>query len=256
MEIMVHLPLKRNNMKKRRVNKKKIAILTFILLFSVLFIISIIKIINYMFDNKENRQIQKIVSEAVSLDNVSNEYQVDFKLLKKDNNDTVAYLQVPNTNIDYVVVKSDNNSYYLSHNFNKKPNISGWIFADYHNKFDGTDKNIIIYGHNTWDGSMFGTLKNTLNKDWYQGNKIMLVTEDNINYYEVFSTYSIKAEDYYITTSFNNDNEFDKFVKELKSRSVNNYNVEVSGSDKILTLSTCTGDGKKRVVLHAKLITE
>ena len=70
----------------------------------------------------------------------------------------------------------------------------------------------------------------------------------------MFSTYSIKPEDYYINTEFKDNDEFDKFIKKLKSRSIYDYKVEVSGEDKILTLSSCIGDGTKRVVLHAKLI--
>ena len=184
-------------------------------------------------------------------------YDIDFNSLIEQNSDTVAYVKLNNTNIDYVVVKGKDNDYYLKHNFEKKWNVAGWIFADYHNKFDESDKNIIIYGHNTKDGSMFGTLKKILNNDWYENEdnyNIVLVTENGTYYYQVFSTYTIKPEDYYINTEFKNNDEFDKFIKKLKSRSVYNYKVEVSGEDKILTLSSCIGDGTKRVVLHAKLI--
>ena len=105
---------------------------------------------------------------------------------------------------------------------------------------------------------MFGTLKKVLDKDWYENKenyKVILVTEKDTYYYQVFSTYSILAEDYYISTNFQNDEEFDRFLNTIKSRSVYDYNVSVSTLDKILTLSSCIGDGKKRVVLHAKLIT-
>ena len=70
----------------------------------------------------------------------------------------------------------------------------------------------------------------------------------------MFSSYSIKVEDYYINTIFKDNNEFNTFVNTLKKRSVYNYNVEVDGEDSILTLSTCTGNGKSRMVLHAKRI--
>ena len=103
---------------------------------------------------------------------------------------------------------------------------------------------------------MFGTLKNILNKDWYENEdnlKVVLVTEKGTYYYQVFSAYSIKPEDYYINTEFKNNDEFDKFIKKLKSRSIYDYGIEVSGEDKILTLSSCIGAGTKRVVLHSKL---
>ena len=126
---------------------------------------------------------------------------------------------------------------------------------DYHNKLDGKDKNIIIYGHNTLDGTMFGTLRNVVKKEWYENEDnhiIKLELENETLTYQVFSTYSIKVEDYYINTIFKDNNEFNTFINTLKKRSVYNYGVDVSGEDSILTLSTCTGNGKSRMVLHAK----
>ena len=183
-------------------------------------------------------------------------YNIGFKSLKEQNSDVVAYIKVNGTNIDYVVVRSKDNSYYLKHNFNKEYNIAGWIFSDYHNKFDETDKNIVIFGHNTKDGSMFGTLKNVLDKSWQENKdnlKILLVTEKDQYIYQVFSTYSIKLEDYYINTEFSNDDEFKKYIEEVKSRSNYDYQIEVNEKDKILTLSSCLYDSTRRVVLHAKL---
>ena len=154
-------------------------------------------------------------------------------------------------------MKGSNNSYYLTHNFEKKWNVAGWIFGDYRNIFDESDKNLIIYGHNIKDGSMFENLRYVLNEDWYtnvENHKVLLITEKGTYEYQVFSSYSIIPEDYYITTDFKNEEEFASFVKELKSRSIYDYHTEVSGTDKILTLSSCLGEGQKRVVLHAKLI--
>lgn len=249
-------------MKKRKINNKKITLFIFIIIFLSMFILSSIKIINYLKDNKQNRDIKKIVSEAVTIeptDTLEERYKVNFKVLKEKNSDTVAYLKVNNTNIDYIVTKAKDNKYYLNHNFNKESNVSGWVFADYHNKFDNTDKNIIIYAHNTMDGSMFGTLKNVLTDEWYKNkdnHQILLITENKVNIYEVFSTYVIESENYYITTDFVDDSEFETFINNLKFRSTNSYNVDLNKTDRILTLSTCTADGKKRVVLHAKLIKE
>ena len=116
--------------------------------------------------SSQNIVIKK-VEDTEDEKEVVEQYQIDFKLLKEQNNETVGYIKVNNTNIDYVVVQHNDNSYYLKHNFEKSWNNAGWIFADYHNKLDETDKNIVIFGHNTRDNSMFGTLKSTLNEDWY-----------------------------------------------------------------------------------------
>lgn len=165
----------------------------------------------------------------------------------------VGSISVPDTKIDYIVVKGDNNSYYLKHDLNKDYNNAGWIFMDYRNKLDGKDKNIIIYGHDTKDESMFGSLKYTLKSSWFDKNKYVYLTLNDVKYtYEVFSVYETPKEEYYIKTDFNND--FKDFVNTLSKRSVHNFNVSVGENDSILTLSTCSHYGKDRIVLHAKKI--
>ncbi len=201
---------------------------------------------------------EKVIKEDDTIDNNEEEvFNVDFNKLKQMNSDTVAYLKVNNSKIDYVVVKGNDNDYYLNHNFNKEYNRSGWIFADYHNKFDGTDKNIVIYGHNTADGSMFGTLRNAYNKEWndnLENRLITLITESGTYRYEIFSTYNIEPEDFYINTEFNNKEDYLNFLNVIRIRTFYDYKVKVTENDNILTLSTCTSNGTKRLVLHAKLI--
>ena len=246
--------------KRKKTNKNKVSLLILIILFGSMLMLSIIKIGNYLNDNRQNRRIEKTISQSITItpdDKIKELYKVDFKKLKEKNPDTVAYLKVNNTNIDYVVVKGQDNKYYLDHNFNKDKNVSGWVFADYRNRFDGNDRNIIVYGHNTWDGSMLGSLRNVLKEEWYQNkdnHKIMFITENELAYYQVFSTYVTDSEEYYITTSFTSDSDFETFINTLKFRSYYDYNVRLSKDDSILTLSTCSGDGKQRIVLHAKKI--
>jgi len=106
---------------------------------------------------------------------------------------------------------------------------------------------------------MFGTLRKVLNRDWQNDAnnlKILLITPSQKYEYEVFSTYSIDVEDYYINTEFKTEEKYSEFLLKIRSRSNKDYNIEVSTEDRILTLSTCTGNGKKRVVVHAKLIKE
>ena len=235
----------------KKIKMSKVVAFIFMIFFLVLFCFSAYKIINWYLSNQENKKINEEISDSITI--TKGEFKIDFDKLKSKNSDTIAYLNVPGTNIDYIVVRHDNNSYYLDHNFNKEYNISGWVFGDYRNNFDGNDKNIIIYGHNTMDGSMFGSLKNVLNESWNDGQKITLITEKEKTIYEPFSVYQIEAEDYYIRTAFK-ENEFNKFLKNLESRSVYDFNVDLSDADSILTLSTCSDNGKKRVVLHAKKI--
>ena len=184
-------------------------------------------------------------------------YEVDFEGLNEKNTDIVAWLKVRGTTIEHPVVQSQDNAYYLKHSLDKSYNLSGWIFADYRNRIDGTDKNIVIYGHNIKSGKQFGSLKNVLKKEWANDTEnryITFETNGKNNIYEVFSTYEIEAEAYYATTSFSNDQAFENFLEVLKSRSNYDYKTEVSGEDQILTLSTCGNNNKYRVVLHARKI--
>ena len=236
---------------------KRILVSFFIIICLTGLIYSLLNIIDWKKDIDDNKVAFEKIKENITISKEDNSIKIDFKTLKKENPDTIAYLKVNGTNIDYIVVKGKDNDYYLKHNFYKKYNVAGWIFADYHNKFDETDKNMVIYGHNTKDGTMFETLINVLDKSWQDNEenlKITLITEMGQYKYQVFSTYSIVAESYYINTEFNDDTEFFKFINTLKSRSNYDYGVLVSSDDKILTLSSCIGNGKKRVVLHAKLL--
>lgn len=249
----------------RKQNKINNILLCFVVIFLIgVLIFSTIKVIKYVVDNKENEKIEEEISDLVEYvvettnneeqEENNNKYNIDFDTLKTKNSDTVGYLKVNGTDIENVVVKGKDNSYYLKHNFNKEYNTAGWIFADYHNKLDGTDRNIIIYGHNMRNNTMFGTLKNVLNEEWKdveENRFITFITEEESYIYEVFSVYQIEAEDYYITTNFKNDEEFLKFANTLKSRSKYNFDVDIKEEDSILTLSTCANNNKYRVIVHS-----
>mgnify|MGYP003299650308 CR=1 FL=1 len=236
--------------------------LLMLITFIILLALSITKINEWKKDNKENNFINAEIQESTIIqkdNNVEGEstYKIDFSALKEINSDVVGWLEVPGTNVKYSVVKANNNDYYLTHNFNKEYNSSGWIFADYNNKVDGTDKNLIIYGHNVKDNSMFGSLKNIINEEWYNNQEnynITFMTENTNEIYRVFSVYKIEVEDYYIQTKFDNSKAFGNFVKTLKERSIKKFDEEVSAEDNILTLSTCANNNKYRIVLHAKKV--
>lgn len=245
---------------EKKLNKKQIFLDILIVTFIIAFIVSIRYIGKWVSDNIANQKIADKVSEAVIENNENEEieYKVDFEKLKEINNQIVAYLKVNGTSIEYAVVQAKDNNYYLRRNLDKKYNVAGSIFMDYKNELDGTDKNIVIYGHNIKDGSMFGTLKNILKDEWYNNEEnyiIDLITEEEEMKYQVCSIYRIENEDYYIDTEFK-ENEFEKFVKKLKDRSIKDFVIEVTEEDSILTLSTCADNNKYRVVLHAKKINE
>ena len=241
---------------------KKIIIINIICVILIgILIYSGIKIYNWYKENQNSKKITDQISETITIQQDENDeqkqYIVDFNSLKEQNDETVAWIKVNNTNIEYPTVKTSNNSYYLTHSFDKSYNLAGWPFADYKNKFDGTDKNIVMYGHNRKDGSMFATLKGILSPEWYnneENRNIIFNTENENGIYEVFSVYQIENEEYYIQTEFKTEDKFEKFIETIKKRSVKDFGVEVTSKDSILTLSTCANNNKYRVVLHAKKV--
>ena len=256
-----------------------ICVILFILLFSVA-IYSFSKIVLWKQDsNKTEKQIESI-SEDVVIDEVEdnentelfgednsiyNDYwyyvkfpliNVNFNELKQKNSDTVAWINVNNTNINYPVVQADDNQYYLNHSFNKDYNEAGWVFLDFRNNPNFSDKNTVIYAHSRLDKTMFGSLSKTLHQSWYlnKDNHIIRISNEYENsLWQIFSVYKIETEDYYITTSFLEDSDYQEFLNTMVSRSIYNFNTQLTTNDRIITLSTCYDDTKKTVV-HAKLL--
>lgn len=182
---------------------------------------------------------------------------VDFSKLKKENPDTVGWLFVNNTNINYPFVQTTNNTYYLDKAFNKTKNAAGWLFADYRSDLTNFKKNTVIYGHGRVDQVMFGSLEKTLEKSWYtnpENQIIKLSTPSKNTLWQIVSIYTVEAEAYYLTHNFENDASYLKFLKTITSRSIYDFGVEVSTDDKILTLSTCLNYNGERIVVHAKLV--
>ena len=235
----------------------------------IIIIISLYYIYLWYIDNKKTENILNEIYENanVSSDNISvdNDLKIeveniDFNKLINKNPDTIGWIKVLGTDINYPVVQTNNNDFYLTHSFDKSYNKAGWIFADYINKNlknNELDKNTIIYGHNRQNNSMFGTLSNVFKEEWLSNKEnhyINFSTLNNNMVWEVFSTYTIEKEEYYIQSNFSSNEEYISFLNTIKNRSTYKYDVNISKEDKILTLSTCTNVGKGRTVLHAKLI--
>lgn len=264
----------------KKIKKIKQVTFAFILFLSILvFIYALLNIFDWNKDNEETKKITEDISDnaverpaknAINVnppEDKSDDYwdyikmdmmSVDFNELLKKNPDTVGWIKVNGTNINYPVVQTDNNDYYLNHAYDKTTNDAGWIYADYRNNMVNFDKNTIIYGHGRLNNTMFGSLKNITNSSWYDNKdnyiiKFSTPTENTL--WQVFSVYTIPVESYYLQTKFNTDEQYNEFLQTLKNRSVKNFSAGVNSNDKIITLSTCKDvAGTKRVVMHAKLI--
>ena len=171
------------------------------------------------------------------------------------NPDTVGWLKVPNTNIDYPVVQGLDNEHYLNYNFYNEKDRDGWVFMDYRNEKTELDKNTIMYAHNRYSsGVMFGPLMDTLYKKWYTNPENRYITFDTIygSYkWEVFSLYKVSVQNYGMRIAFDDTESWNEFIAKLKKRSVYDFKVDIGENDKIITLSTCTNNRSQRMLLHA-----
>jgi len=265
---------------KKKKKWKKWVLIFLILVFIVVLVYSLLKILFWFKDNMDMSSVIKEISENIEVEEVIDDgntelvneeedalsdywYYITFPLINVDignlkvkNKDTVGWINVNNTNINYPFVLANDNNYYLNHSFDNSVNKAGWVFLDYRNDNNLSDKNNIIYAHSRLDKTMFGSLNDTLKYSWYSNKDnhiIKISTEKENTLWQIFSVYKIPVESYYITTNFLNDSAFEDFLDVIKKRSVFDFNTNLTKDDRILTLSTCYSD-KERTVIHAKLI--
>lgn len=181
-----------------------------------------------------------------------------FNKLIEINPDTVAWISIENTNIDYPVVQGENNDYYLNINFNGVRNKGGAIFMDYRNNPVDFDQNTVIYGHRMRNGSMFAHLTKFRDRSFFDNNdKIYLKTREGDYIWKVYSVYVVEANNYYITPNFSTEEEHLQFLQHTVKKSMYKKEVELNITDRILTLSTCSYEfDNARLVVHAKLISK
>ena len=236
----------------------------------IIFVIASGSTIYILLNNKESEKnverINQIIEDKIAEDNLKNEGNdtpIDddpmipkMRSLVELNSETVGWLTVPGTNIDYPVVKTDNNSFYLDHNFERQKDYNGWVFMNYYNNSQKLNKNTVIFAHNRYySGVMFGTLNRLTKEKWYSQAKNISIyyntLYENLEW-EVFSIYQVKVTDDYLRINFDSDSDWLDFIDYLKGRSIFNNDVEITKDDKILTLSTCL-ENDQRLVVHAVL---
>ena len=221
-------------------------------------------------DKEKTQTGVKIRPEDIDLDDVPYLKVSNLDSFKKVNEETVGWIYVPGskqeakgTPIDTTIVQTTDNEYYLTHTFDKKENINGWIYADYRCNMDSvtSNYNTVIYGH-ARSYKMFGGLKDLDEAvEWYSnGNNhfIKINTFKDETVWQIFFWYETDIYFYYIKTDFKDSNDFIRFAYEVQGKNQMTGAFETfdfNEDDRILTLSTCKGfDRAVRVAVHAKLV--
>lgn len=215
----------------------------------------------YYFGLDDAQDIDVEVKQASTINSKStgNYYmEMDYDAVKAEYPGMVAYLKVNGTNIEYPIAQAEDNQYYLKHNINNEESRIGWPFIDCDSDAQQPIGNTVIYGHNIKNKTMFGELHNLIdNKKWFNtpsNYEIYLNTDTHLYVYKIFSVYNASPFFNYFETNFDNVNNFNYFMSQIKEKNkVSEMDTDID-STQILTLSTCYNSGRERLVVHAYLL--
>lgn len=184
--------------------------------------------------------------------------ELDWQSLLSQNPDIRAWVYLEGTIINYPVVRGSDNSFYLTHMFNKAYNESGSLFIDVNavDKFEGF--NTVIYGHNMKDGSMLATIEKYKKQDFYEKNKqLELITPDAKYHLRVVGFEQVNESSDAYRYSFGGDADKQSLIDFTNKNNLINTTDQASTSDKLVTFSTCLyaiGSSDQRYVLVTKMV--
>ena len=237
-------------------------------------IIILIILLSYVFynlyinmrDRNINQSLQNDIANDLGENALvaQNEIVNKVKELKTENEDVKAWIKIYDTNINYPVVQATDNDYYLYRNYKKEKSNYGSIFIDKSSNIEDVNSNIIMYGHNMKDGSMFKDLLKYENEEYYNQHKyIEFVTDKNTSKYEIIVAFKsrifYKKEEnvfrYYTCTDLSNEEDYNDYISNCKKIALYDTGVSANYGEQIITLITCdysTENG--RMVVVAKKI--
>ena len=181
---------------------------------------------------------------------------VDFDSLSYVLPGIVGWMKLDASPIDYPIMQYTDNEYFLDRLPDGAPHRNGSIFLDHRNNSDFSDKSILIYGHETREGIMFGALKNYRNQDFYEANRIInLYTPENDFKIILFAGHVAHSERDHPPLQFESDEEFLAYIDHLKRISIFNSSTEVTANDRIVSLVTFTYDfDDARLIIVGKIL--
>lgn len=166
---------------------------------------------------------------------------VDFEALAVINPDIVGWLYCEGTPLNYPIVQGEDNDYYLDHLFDGTVHASGCPFLDYRVPDDFTGAHSIVYGHHMKDGSLFASLCNYEEQDYYNEHpRLLLITPERVFAVELFAGYATSVEANAWTLTFDGEDARNAWIEEALAVSAFVSDVRPAASESILTLSTCS----------------
>lgn len=235
--------------KKARSIIHKISIIILVICLAVLGM-QLYKIFN---TSQQIRYVQHVAGETAKKDD---NFYPDWEALRKINPDIIGYLYYPKCNISYPIVRTDNNDYYLTHNFQKAKDEFGAIFMGYENNGDFSDRHSIIYGHSVfgWRGGMFTDLKRLTDKQFFEkNNKFIIFTPSKTYRCEVYAFEDTNYNKKTYQLSFMDSYDYLEWTQDIKDQSLySNDDIHIGLHQNTVSLSTCaTEDAKEKYIVHA-----
>ncbi|MBO5004980.1 MAG: class B sortase [Clostridia bacterium] len=243
--------MKQKSRHSKKINNKFKRII--LLLFIVVFVLGIGYIVHYFYSSNKNKKdntdiLNNVVIDKTEITEQKTERILQLEELKKENEDIVGWIQINDTNIDYPVLQTTDNDFYMKHNYKKESSKDGSIFLDKSYNWDIPSSNLLLYGHNNKNGTMFQDLMNYKEEDFYNNHKtIRFTTLNEDSTYEVMSVFYsrvyYKNEQnvfrYYYFVNSENETDYNDFVENCKNSSIYDTGVTANYGDQLLTLSTC-----------------
>ena len=211
----------------------------------------------------EELKVQMDVQPIIEMPTVGVEKMenpIDFDSLTAQYPDVYAWIRIPGTKVDYPIVQREgDNGYYLNHTIDGKKKTEGSIYTEDYNNKDFGDANTVIYGHNMKNGSMFKTLHKYKDKQFLLDNsEIYIYQKDRVLKYKIFAAYIYDSRHLMLSFDFEDKNIFQNYLDNVLTKRNMSSNidttVEVTASDKIITLSTCNNNDAQRYLVQAVLL--
>ena len=181
--------------------------------------------------------------------------KINLDALREVNPEVAGWIRIPDTQIDYPIVRGEDNEFYLKHDWKGERNSVGAIFMDHASSPSLADYNTLIYGHNMNDGSMFAQLRQYCTPEFFRKRQhVYLMTDAGCFRYDIFASYLAGLDSPAYGLSFQQRSTREEFLRSALDSSVIDAGIEPGIRDRILTLSTCSNSGQTtRWVVHARL---
>lgn len=182
---------------------------------------------------------------------------IDFATLQAQNPHVYAWIQIPDTNINYPILQHpEDNSYYLEHNMDGSEGYPGCIYTELYNTKDFTDPNTVIYGHNMKNGTMFKHLHKFKDLSFFNSHRTMYIyTPTQILEYRIFAAYINDNSHLLYNNNFSDPLVFTEYLRSIMMKSgIIDQNINLNSANRIITMQTCTGNSETRLLVQAVLV--